>query len=176
MENPWLRKVGQLPPYDISLEPNVREALGDDSDLYKHAKICISQSFGIAACTYLRRMLENQIEPMVELVREVRQDASEDTTDLDDVLKGRTAEDKIRLANKVLPSTLEVSGDNPLELIYDQLSDGLHRKGDEECTEIASEVAGLLEYVVTSINNEHQQRQAKKQYAERIRKLRGGGS
>jgi hypothetical protein len=172
----WVRKVGQLPPYDISVEQDLEKALDKDTVLYKRAQICVSQSFGIAACSYLRRLLENQITPLLRLVYEVRKQEGEDISDFSQILDERVAEKKIRLANQVLPESLLVKGENPLELIYDRLSAGLHRQSEDECIEIAREASQVLKHIVTSINDEYQQRQSRARYADMIRKMRGRGT
>jgi len=97
----------------------------------------MSQSFGVGACTYLRRLLENQIAPLLRLVYEARKEEGEEVSDLSLIMEERTAQRKIRLANQVLPASVAVPGDNPLELIYDRLSAGLHRQSEDECMEIA---------------------------------------
>ena len=168
----WIRKIGQLPPYDISIASDLQNALREDAILYKRAQICMSQSFGIAACSYLRRLLENQITPLLESVYEVRKEEGEDVGELLELLAEKVAENKIRLANNVLPSLLEVPGDNPLELIYDKLSAGLHRQSEQECMEIATEASQILRYVIVSINDDYERRQSKNRYAELIRGLR----
>lgn len=170
-ETKW-RKVGQVPPYDISIAPDLQNALEQDAILYKRAQICMSQSFGIAACSYLRRLLENQITPLLQLVYEARKEEEEEVEDLSQVLSEKVAEKKIRLANQVLPSSLAVDGDNPLELIYDRLSAGLHRQSEQECMEIASEASKVLEHVIISVNDEYERRQSKNRYVEMIRGLR----
>jgi hypothetical protein len=171
----WTRKVGQVPPYDISIAPDLQNALGSDATLYKRAQICMSQSFGIAACSYLRRLLEEQITPLLELVYEVRKEEGEDVGELSEILNEKVAEKKIRLANNVLPSSLEVPGDNPLELIYDKLSAGLHRQNEQECMQIATEASELLRYVVISINDQYERRQSKNRFTDLIRGLRKRG-
>ena len=171
----WMRKVGQLPPYDISIAPDLQNALGEDATLYKRAQICMSQSFGIAACSYLRRLLENQITPLLRLVYEARKEEGEDVGDLSEILDEKVAENKIRLANRVLPRSLEVPGDNPLELIYDKLSAGLHRQSEQECIEIATEASQVLRYVIVSINDEYERRKSKNRYVELIKGLRKRG-
>lgn len=171
----WIRKVGQLPAYDITVSADLRNALREDTKLYKHALICMSQSFGVGACAYLRRTLENQIAPLFQIVYEVREEEGADEKELltiRDVINSKTAEEKIRLANQVLPASLVVQGDNPLELIYDRLSAGLHRQDEAECMGIADEASKVLEYVIVSLNDKRQQQQARALYAERIRELR----
>jgi hypothetical protein len=157
----WIRKVGQLPPYDISIARDLQNALGEDAALNKRAQICMNQSLGIAACSYLRRLLEEQITPLLRLVYEVRKEEGEDVAELSTILDERVAEMKIRLANDVLPSSLEVPGDNPLALIYDMLNVGLHRQSEQECMEIAAEASEVLRYVVISINDQYERRLSK---------------
>jgi hypothetical protein len=132
-------------------------------------------AFGIAACSYLRRLLENQITPLLQSVYELRKEEDGDVRELSEILGEKVAENKIRLANKVLPSSLEVPGDNPLELIYDKLSAGLHRQSEQECMEIATEASQVLRYVIISINDEYERRRSKSRYTELIRGLRKRG-
>jgi hypothetical protein len=118
-------------------------------------------------------MLENQIDPLLRLVFEVRKQEGEDVSDFAEIFDERVAEKRIRLANKVLPESVALRGENPLELIYDRLSAGLHKQTEDECMEIAREAWQVLSHVVVSINDEYQQRQAKNRYAAMIRKMRG---
>lgn len=67
----WGRKIGQLPPWSIAIEPNLEAQLGTSAEHYKRALICLSQSFGLAACGYLRRVLEDGIDGLLRLERAV---------------------------------------------------------------------------------------------------------
>ena len=170
-----IRKVGQLPPFDISIPRRLENALGDDALLYKRARICVSQSFGVGACTYLRRILENQITPLLQTVYQNRQDDGASEEELNAVRKimdKGSAEERIKLANEVLPQALRVAGENPLELIYDKLSAGLHRQDEQQCTAVATEVRDALEHVFVGLSVERQQRQDRNRYAEIVRGLR----
>lgn len=174
-DHQWVRKVGQLPEWDISLDHDLEEALGADAELYKRAKVCVGQSYGVGACTYLRRVLENHITPLLQLVRQNRMDdsaSSEELSQIDEIIEGRSADEKIRLAREVLPDSLLVEGDNPLEFMYDQLSAGLHRKDEQECTEIARELLDPLRHVVVSLSKEREQRRQRRGFGEQIRALR----
>ena len=174
-EQKIIRKVGQLPPFDISIPRRLEGALGDDAILYKRARICVSQSFGVGACTYLRRILENQITPLLQTVYQNRQDDGASEEELNAVRKimdKGSAEERIKLANEVLPQALRVAGENPLELIYDKLSAGLHRQDEQQCTTVAAEVRDALEHVFVGLSVERQQRQDRNRYAEIVRGLR----
>lgn len=176
-EQKSIRKVGQLPPYDISIPRRLEDALGAaDALLYKRALICVSQAFGVGACTYLRRILENQINPLLQTVYDNRQDdgaSDEDLNAVSKIMKKGSVEERIKLANEVLPQALRVAGENPLELIYDKLSAGLHRQDEQQCTAVATEVREALEHVFVGLSVERQQRQGRNRYAEIVRGLRG---
>ncbi len=109
------------------------------------------------------------------MVYEARNEEGEDVGELSEVLNEKVAENEIRLANQVLPSSLEIRGDNPLELIYDKLSAGLHRQSEQECMEIATEASQVLRYVIISISNKYERRKSKNRYVDLIKGLRKRG-
>ncbi len=71
---------------------------------------------------------------------------------------------------KFLPSSLKQLGDNPLQLLYDQLSGGIHTYSEEECYDKAIAIDILLKFVVNKLNEEESQ---KKGVIEAIKKLKG---
>jgi hypothetical protein len=149
-EEKWIRKVGQLPPWTIQLSKELETSLDESVGLYKSALICMSQSYGIGACTYMRRVLEDRLNPLLEIAYQVREEAGAAKEELNEIrrtIEGRTAEDKIKLANQVAPESVAVGGQNPLEKIYDHLSAGLHRRDEQECVKIAMEVRQPLERI-----------------------------
>ncbi len=118
-EEKWIRKVGQLPPWAIQLSKELEKSLGESASLYRNALICMSQSYGIGACTYMRRVLEDQINPLLNVVYGIKEEAGATEEELYKVRKtiqGRTAEDKIKLVNQVAPESIAVGGHNPLTL------------------------------------------------------------
>ncbi|MBT3547224.1 MAG: hypothetical protein HN487_06000, partial [Flavobacterium sp.] len=53
-----------------------------------------------------------------------------------------------------LPNSLKVLGDNPIKLLYNQTSEGLHSLKESESLEKASKILVLLEFVIKKINEE----------------------
>lgn len=53
----YMMKVGQEPSWDITLDRNLEKMLGERADYYKKGIICESQSYGIAAFAYYRRIV-----------------------------------------------------------------------------------------------------------------------
>lgn len=171
----WARKVGQLPQPSIAVARDLGEALGEDVDLYKRAKICLNQSYGVAACACLRRVLENRITPLLKIIRDRRVEEGADDDELerlDQIIEGKVAKDKIELAGEVLPPSLKVDGDNALYLLYDELSYGIHSGNEEECVEVAAQGMPSLDYVLVELGTERKKREARNSFQESIKGLR----
>jgi hypothetical protein len=169
-EEGWLRKVGQLPSWDIGISHDVERFLGEDAEFYKRARICMSQSYGLAACAYLRRVLENQINGLLILIRDthLEEGSQEKGEKINELLHSKSLDDKLSKAYCYAPGVIIVEGSNPLKLIYENLSAGIHRRSEEECICSALEVSAALEFVVLELARH---REMRKQYTERIREL-----
>lgn len=173
-----IRKVGQAPPWEISPSAELRDAFGQDIGLYKSALVCVSQSYGMAACAYLRRVLENRAVSLLEDLRDARrtEGASDgDLRDIEGALRERATEGRLRLANDALPDPVKIAGGNPLTVIYDRLSEALHRRSEQECTAVAEEVSKLLEHLVTRLRAERLGRRERREYEEGLQRLREWG-
>ncbi len=163
----WLRKVGQVPQWNIVLSADLEEALGDDADLYKRAQICKTFSYGVGACAYLRRVLENRITPLLDTVYELRKAdgaSEEDLKKIQRIVDGKIAEEKIKLANEVLPDSIRVPGHNALYVIYDRLGNGIHARDEQQCIVLADWASQQLEYVVTQLSAARTQRRQRQAY------------
>jgi hypothetical protein len=164
-----LRKVGQCPPWDISIPSGVHDALGASVDVYKRAKICLSQGFGLAACAYMRRVLEDQVTPILNLIHQNAVEAGEDAVVLDQIrsaMKGKAADEKLSIVYRHAPASLIVDGKNPLKLMHDLLSQGLHSLSEEECIQIALQIAAALEFTIVELRRH---RDARQKFAEAIK-------
>lgn len=170
------RKIGQIPQPSIDVPSDLAKALGvDDVELYKRAKICANQSYGMAACIYLRRILENRIAPLLEIIRRNREvDGAEEPElqEIDEIIEGKVAEDKIKLVGKVLPNSLKTEGDNPLRLAYEELSYGIHSRDEDSCVELARKVLPTLDQVLIELSSEQKKRESKTEFDKNVRQLR----
>jgi hypothetical protein len=157
-----MRKVGQLPAWSIDVPSDMARALGDDdADLYRKAKLFISQGYGIAACAYLRRLVENQIDPILVKLKDVLQTegASEDEIQkIERAMECGRVTEKLDIVSDVAPATLKVDGTNPLSAIYSQYSDALHNRSEDESKIVAMRLAVATEYVVTELNRTKERR------------------
>ena len=170
------RKIGQIPEPSIEVSPDLAEALGpDDIELYKRAKICANQSHGMAACVYLRRILEDRITPLLKIIKHNRREAGADESELErnqEIIDGKVAADKIELVGEVLPDSLKTAGDNPLSLAYGELSHGIHSRDEDACVELAHKVLPTLDHVLIELSSERRKRESKKAFDTNVKQLR----
>lgn len=54
-----------------------------------------------------------------------------------------------------LPNSLRNLGENPLKVLYGQLSGGIHEFSEQECAEKAKKIDTLLKFVVKKISEEN---------------------
>jgi hypothetical protein len=171
VEEGWLRKVGQTPPWSIEISATVEEALGADAELYKKALITLSQGYGLGACAYLRRVVENNVHRILALLLELNRElgaTGDELEALQAVIDSKVANKKLAEASRFLPPTLIVSGVNPLRLLYDSLSQGIHSMTEAECADTAAQMIAALKYLVTELGR---QLTARHHFADEVRRL-----
>jgi len=167
----YLQKIGQYPAYDIRPDKEIQKYLSDDDlELFKKGLVCLSSSYGVGAFAYFRRVVENEIKRIVKDISQL---------EFDGVLKVREAyqtfEQNHQMANLIavaieyLPTSLKIGSENPLGLIYQQLSVGLHNLPEEECLDRADSINTLFTFFIKKINEE---KFASTDVAEAIKKLR----
>ncbi len=150
-----LRKIGQWEPWSIAPNRALEDALGDENaGLYRHALMNLSASYGIGALAYFRRVVENEVDRVLEVLAETAKQDGDDTS-ADALQKARAnprADEKLRLAAEAAPPSLKRLGTgNPLSSLYGEFSTGLHGKSDEECCEIAKRLRAAFEYVFLTL-------------------------
>jgi hypothetical protein len=60
----------------------------------------------------------------------------------------------IAAVTKYLPSSLKISGENPVSILYQQLSVGIHTLTEDQCLEKADSIKTLLTFVIKKVNEE----------------------
>jgi len=171
-EERYIRKVGQSIAWRINLEKELEKDLGEDAELYKKALILLSQSYGIGACAYLRRIIENQINPLLQILYEMRQHEGAETSELEQIAETMRRKDftsKVEMAAAILPDSIMIDGDNPVKLMHDRLSVNLHSLPEEEVIPIARALKTTFEYVVVELNR---RKRSKQKFIEEFRALK----
>jgi hypothetical protein len=156
-EEKWIRKVGQRPPWSTDIPEDLDVYLGPDADFYRRAKACLGQGYGLGACVYLQRVLESQVSHLLQSLAELKKQTGtspEETADLETLLRTDQADNQLALAHKFLPYSFMVEGMNPLKLIHDLLSLGVKALTEEECIQVATQVATCFEYLVSELSHQ----------------------
>ncbi len=152
----YMQKIGQYPAYSIEVQTEVSKYLTeDDLSFYKKAMISLSQNYGIGAFAYFRRIIENEIQRLIKSISELEFDGVDMIKQA--FLKYETDHQMspmIDTLNKHLPGSLTRLGDNPIKLLHQQLSEGIHGLTEEQCADKARHIDALLSYVIKVINEE----------------------
>jgi hypothetical protein len=152
----FLRKIGQFPPYAIKPEKVVLDYLDEeDKGNYEKALMCYSHSYGIGSFAYFRRIVENEIKKIITDI------AVLETPELQKIKQALTKYEQNHqmaiLIEKIypyLPSSLKELGDNPIKILYEQLSVGIHSLSEDECIEKATLLDSLLTFIIKKICEE----------------------
>ncbi len=157
----YIEKVGQYPAWDINIEKNLKEILKNHSENYKKGKTCESQSYGIGAFAYYRRIIEDIIGKLLEAIQDLMsgEELEKYREALEGVRKTKNTPDKISLVKDLLPPILKTEQFNPLKTIYDALSKGLHGRTDEECLEDADSIRTSLVFLVDAVLSRRKRQQ-----------------
>lgn len=170
----YIMKIGQYPAWSISVERHLEEILGIYKSTYHKGLVCESQGYGIGAYAYYRRIVENIIDKLLDLVSELLED-EEDVEAyqkaLDQTRRSTVAKDKIVLVKDLLPKSLRPDNMNPLSILYDNLSAGIHAQTDEECLEIAGSIREILTFLVERINLAREDKESAQSFTENMRRL-----
>jgi hypothetical protein len=150
-------KVGQWPPLEERVSDALEKVLDkDDLAFYKNALRMRNYNLGIAAVAYLRRVVENRINNVLDVLAEAAQEYSIAAEELKKIKAAKSSyrfDDKIEYAAKLLPPHLRPAGKpNPIDVLHGLASDGLHSKSEEECIDVFDRVRKVFEYVFGNLN------------------------
>ena len=145
-------KIGQYPELEERIPESLVKALDQaDLKLYKNAIRMRNFNLGIAAVAYLRRIVENKMADMLEILHEtaLSHNASAEVLKLhEEMKKEKRFATKIEYAGDLLPASLRPAGKpNPMAILHELASDGIHAKSDEECVDIFDRCRAIFEYV-----------------------------
>ena len=149
-----LQKYGERPRKRLARDPVLQRFLKDDLDNYEKAVDCLSNGYGVAAFAYFRRVVENNINGLLDLVQEDAQSSGADSevvAALAELRGNPPMKKKIKIANHALPAYLNPDGLNPLGRLYEVLSEAVHNFPEEECLSKAKETSDCLAYLVSEL-------------------------
>lgn len=149
-----LQKYGELPRKKLDRDKVLQKFFSDDSEYYEKSVVCLSYGFGVAAFAYMRRIVENNIDKLLDMIQEDNNSTDGNSvviSALEELKKQSPMSDKISVANKALPTYLQPDGSNPLGRLYQILSEGVHSLSDSECLERANKIQNCLKYLISEL-------------------------
>lgn len=168
-----VRKIGQLPPQEIEIPAELMDRLGSTAGHYKKALISREQNYGIAAMAYLRRVVDEKTDDLIDVMADLSQTHNIGEKEIADLLGAKKQiryEEKLKVATELIPEALRPEGVNPLGQLYQHTSAGLHGKTDDECVAIFDDLKADFEYV---FRNLHLQAKERREFAKRVQ-MRAG--
>jgi hypothetical protein len=167
-----VRKAGQSPEVPVAISTELQALLGEDELVFmRRAKTSLANGYGLGACGYLRRILEDRVDAPLQLMRALYESMGRDQKELeklDRIIAGKNADKKLAKALELAPSSIIVEGSNPLRVLHDFFSKGLHALTEEECVTVAQKAMAALEFIAIELSRQTGMR---RQYADRIRSV-----
>lgn len=155
-QNGLFLKVGQYPP--LQKEPPLRLAKKldeTDLDLYRKALTSRNNAYGLGALAYLRRVVENRMNDLLGLLYEAAKDdegAEAELKKIEEVKASWRFDEKIGYAAGILPKHLKPGGVNPIDMLHDLASEGIHHRSEDECLDIFDRCKTAFEYVFRELD------------------------
>lgn len=168
----WVMKVGQYPPAAERVTKELETRLsGPDLDFYRKALRSRTFGFGLASLAYLRRVVENRTNDLLDLIADAasQQDpASELLQRVADAKANYQFDQKVELASLMLPASLKPGGMNPLDALHDLASAGIHRLTEDQCLDHFDTAKTAFEYLFKQLQVD---REAAREYVDAMNKL-----
>jgi hypothetical protein len=153
------QKIGQFPPPSVNVPKLLQNSLGElATGLYKKSLVTRNEGYGLAAVTYIRRVVEDKTDELIEVVAQLAETHSLPAAVIEQIRAAKnertTYENKLKIAATVVPESLIVDGANPLGALYDLVSVGVHDLTEEQCIAVADETKSVFEFTFTHLRAE----------------------
>lgn len=155
--NIYIKKVGCSPENKVFIEKAISKHFDKETNnwLYK-AKSLKNLNYGIGAFAYYRRIIEKEL---IKIIEEIKSLPDSDNHQIGKLLKEYEDNPKTYTIYEnifqYLPNSLKDLGDNPIQLLYKQTSEGLHSLKEKDCLERAESIDILLDFTIRKINEEN---------------------
>jgi len=165
-----IQKCGQYPEPETIIDPDLQKSIPkEDVVLLKKAITSRNFNYGLASVAYLRRVVENQIEPLIQrLLNNSEGDSKDLKTRIEKARTDKGFRGLLDLAGKVLPDYLKPGGTNPLVPLHKLASEGVHNLPEDECIQIFDESIVVFSFVFREL---HRHQAEVKLFAESLKKI-----
>jgi hypothetical protein len=159
---PHVLKYGENPSFGPPTPKRVLDMTGKHREDFLKGRRCENQGLGKGAFTYYRNVVEDQKKTLIGEIIKAASILGVKQENID-LMKAAQKEAQFSKAvesiKDLIPESLLIKGHNPLTLLHDALSQGIHQNlTDEEClgyaTSIRTVLAALCEKVVAVTNDD----------------------
>lgn len=149
------RKFGEQPAFGPPTPRRLLNLVEGVRDLFLKGRRSENQGLGIAAYSYYRRVVESQKNDIIDYIIKVAERVHASPDVIADLRKARAETQFSKAVSEVkhgIPESLLISGHNPLTLLHDALSEGIHAQTDEECLALATSIRVVLAQLVERVD------------------------
>ena len=142
-----LIKIGELPSFGPPIPARLISMIAPHREFFLKGRRAESQSLGVAAFAYYRRVVEAEKGRIINEIAKVARAlgaSSEILEDFDRASEETQFVNAIGRVKHAIPPAILINGHNPLTLLHSALSEGLHGESDEECLEYAQHIRVIL--------------------------------
>jgi len=157
LKNGSFTKAGQFPRASVRIPDRVEKRLGASADFYRKALTSRNEGYGLAAVAYLRRVVEDKTNELIDVVADAAEAHSVPAGDVGKIRAAKNEkayEDKLKIAAQAIPEVLKPHGANPFQAMYDVLSIGIHTQSEEDCLQIADDIREIFDYLFDRLRTE----------------------
>jgi hypothetical protein len=147
-EVPVVFKYGEFPSFGLPTSNRVLDMMGVHRDDFLKGRRCENQGLGKGAFTYYRNVVEDQKQALIDeiiKVAKILRLLPEDIKVMEEAKKETQFSKAVENIKHLIPESLLIKGHNPLTLLHDALSKGIHPNlTDEECLGYATSIRTIL--------------------------------
>ena len=153
--NIFIEKIGLFPQQMIVIDSEIKKHFDrETNNWYFKALKSIQQNYGIGAFAYFRRIIEKELLKIVKEISELNATDPGLKKLLDEYQNTNQVYSIYENIFELLPKSLQSLGNNPIKILYNQTSEGLHSLSEDECLSRSSSINLLLIFVMKKINEE----------------------
>jgi hypothetical protein len=151
-----IQKVGALPQIKIIPDKVISKYFDRETNRWYFKAInSLNENYGIGSFAYFRRIIEKEL---INIIEDIKTLPDSHKTEIQTLLDKHNESPKVSTIYENifehLPNSLKSLGDNPIKLLYNQTSEGLHSLTEDQCLEKTKKILELLNFVIKKINEE----------------------
>ena len=174
-------KFGERPSFGPPLPSKLIDLLRPEWEYFQKGRRAENQGLGIGAFSYYRRVIESQKGVILEEIIKAAEKLNADPHLIAELSRAKSETQFTKALEGVkssLPSQLMIAGANPLLLLHDALSEGMHKESDEECLKKAGDIRVIMAELaerLAQVLKEDQELKAAVSRLQKLRQQRGNG-